>query len=143
MAGTITGKHILYDVSLTVNGTDLSNRVESVQLNLATNTHPGAAMGDVQDYIIAGTLMIEDIGVTFFADFDAAKVYAVLYAAWLARTNINIVAKASSGANSTTNPQWTIPVIVKSMALFSATRGDRHMTPATFAVAGSYSIATT
>ena len=141
MPGTITGKHILYDVSLTVNGVDLSNRVESVELKLSTNTHMASAMGDIQDYIMAGTLAIDDIAVTFYADFDAAKVYATLYAAWLARTNINIVGKASSGGNSATNPQWTVPCIVKSMNVFGANRGDRHMTPATFAAAGAYSIA--
>lgn len=142
MAGTITGKHIFYDASLTVNGVDLSNRVERLELRLGTNKQVGAAMGDLQDYAIAGTLTIEDITAEFYADFDTAKVYATLRAAWENRTTFNIVAKASSGAASSTNPAWTIPVFVGSMPVMQGTRGDRHMAPVTFAVAGAYSIAT-
>ena len=48
MSGTITGKHILYDVSLTVNGVDLSNRVEKLEIKLGTNKQVGAAMGDTR-----------------------------------------------------------------------------------------------
>ena len=33
MAGTITGKHILYDVSLTVNSVDLSDHAEQVEFS--------------------------------------------------------------------------------------------------------------
>lgn len=140
MPGTITGKHILYDVSLTVNSVDLSNRVERLEIRLGTNKQVGAAMGDVQDYSIPGTLTIEDITAEFYQDYDTAKVYATLYAAWLARTNFNIVAKATSGASSSTNPQWTIPVFVAAMPVMGGTRGDRHMSPVTFAVAGAYSV---
>ena len=140
MPGTITGKHILYDVSLTVNGVDLSNRVERLEIRVGTNKQMGSAMGDVQDYSIPGTLTIEDITAEFYQDYDAAKVYATLYAAWLARTNFNIVAKATSSASSSTNPQWTIPVFVAAMPVMGATRGDRHMAPVTFAVAGAYSV---
>ena len=141
MPGTITGKHILYDVSLVVNSVDLSNRVERVEIRLSTNKQVGAAMGDLQDYSIPGTLAIDDITAEFYADFDTAKVYATLYAAWLARTNFNIVGKASSGSASSTNPAWTIPVFVASMPVMQGTRGDRHMAPVTFAVAGAYSVA--
>lgn len=142
MAGTITGKHILYDVSLVVNGVDLSNRVERIEMRLSTNKQVGSAMGDIQDYSIPGTLVVEDVTAEFYADFDTAKVYATLYAAWLARTNFDIVGKASSGANSSTNPAWTIPVFVQSMPVMQGSRGDRHMAPVTFATAGAYTVAT-
>ena len=141
MAGTITGKHIFYDCSLTVNGVDLSNRLERLEIRLGTNKQVGAAMGDLQDYSIAGTLTIEDITAEFYQDYDTAKVYATLRAAWEARTTINIVAKASSGATSGTNPAWTIPVFVAAMPVMQGTRGDRHMSPVSFACAGAYSIA--
>ena len=142
MAGTTTGKHIFYDASLVVNSVDLSNRVERVEIRLSTNKQVGSAMGDLQDYSIPGTQVIEDVSVEFYADMDTAKVYATLKAAWVAQTIFNIVAKVSSAASSSTNPAWTIPVFVASMPVMQGTRGDRHMAPVTFACSGAYSIAT-
>lgn len=141
MPGTITGKHILYDVSLTINAVDLSDHCESLSIEVATNKHPAAAMGELQDYDLAGTLQISDPQITFFQDYAAAKVYATIHAAWAARTTFNIVAKASSGAASATNPAWTIPCFVAKSPVMSGKRGDRHMAPVTLAVAGAYSIA--
>lgn len=143
MPGTITGKHILYDVSLVVNSVDLSDRVEQVSfMEMNTNKQDAAAMGDIQDYSMAGTLMISDPAVTFYQDFNTAKVYATLYAAWIARVNFNIVGKASSGAKSLTNPEWTIPVFVSKAPMMTGQRGSRHMAAVTFAVAGVASVLT-
>lgn len=142
MPGATTGKHIFYDASVTVNAVALSDHVERVELRVGTNKQPGAAMGDVQDYSLPGTITIEDITAEFFQDYDTAKVYATLRAAWVDRTTFNIVLKASSAATSGTNPAWTIPVFVASMPVMQGTRGDRHMAPVTFAPSGAYSIAT-
>ncbi len=143
MPGTITGKHILYDVSLTVNSVDLSDHVETVTYGeMNTNKQDGAAMGELQDYSIPGTLAITDPQVTFYQDFNTAKVYATLYAAWINRTTFDLVGKASSGANSPTNPAWTIPCFVAKAPMMVGKRGERHMAPVTFAVAGALSVAT-
>lgn len=144
MAGATTGKHIFWDCSFTVNGVDLSDHVERVEIRVGINKQVGAAMGDYQDYSLAGTRTIDDITVEFFQDYAAAKVYATLRAAWEADppTTFNIVVKPSSAATSATNPAWTIPVFVAAMPVLQGTRGDRHMAPVTLAVAGAYSIAT-
>lgn len=142
MPGTITGKHILWDVSLLVNSVDLSDHVEQVTFGeMGTNGQAAAAMSEIQDYDMPGTLLISDPSVTFYHDFAAAKIYATLYAAWLARTVFNIVGKASSGSTSATNPQWTIPVFVGKAPMMTGKRGDRHMAPCTFKVAGVLSVA--
>ena len=99
-------------------------------------------MGEVTDYNMPGTLAISDITATFYQDYAASKVYITLYTAWAARTTFNIVLKADSGANATTNPAWTIPVFVASMPVMQGKRGDRHMAPVTLAVAGLYTVAT-
>lgn len=143
MAGTITGKHVLWDVSLVVNSVDMSDHVENVTFGeMGTNKQFAAAMSEIQDYDMPGTIMITDPVATFYQDFAATKVYITLYTAWLARTTFNIVGKASSGANSTTNPAWTIPVFVGKAPMMNGKRGDRHMAPVTFAVAGVLSVAT-
>jgi len=143
MAGATTGKHVFYDCSLTVNGVDLSARLEKLTVSVGTNKQPGSAMGDVQDYFLPGTLTIDDIEAEFYQDYNTAQVYATLRAAWENRTTFNVVAKASTAATSATNPAWTIPVFVSKMPVMGGTRGDRHMAAVTFAPSGAYSIATT
>jgi hypothetical protein len=143
MPGVITGKHMLYDVTLTVNGVNLSDHVESIEYLTQTNSARGDAMGDTQQYDMALLLQVTDIKVTFYQDYASAKVYATLYAAWsVPQTYFNVVAKASSAARSPTNPEWTISCFVKSMPLLKGTHGDRHMADATFGVAGNISVAT-
>lgn len=143
MAGVISGKHMLYDCVLSVNGVDLSNRVEMLEFTVKTNAFRGDAMGDQQQYELPGLYVVDDIKVTFYQDYAAAKVYATLYAAWsVPQTIFNVVGKASSGATAATNPQWTIPCFVKQMPLMKGTHGDRHMSDATFGVAGNISVAT-
>lgn len=144
MPGTITGKHMFYDAVITVNSVALSDHVEKVEVKVSTMV-PGRAdaMGDLQTYDMPGIQKIEDITVSFFQDYAAAKVYATLYAAWsVPQTIFNIVLKASSAATSATNPQWTIPVFVKTMPFMTGTHGDRHMADASFGCAGNYSVAT-
>jgi len=68
--------------------------------------------------------------------YNTAKVYATLQAAFAARTIFNLVCKASSGAKALTNPEWTIPVFVGQYPVMTGKRGDPHMAPVTFAVAG-------
>lgn len=125
-----------------MNAIDLSDHVEEVSLVATTNKQFASAMGEVTDYNMPGTLAISDITATFYQDYAASKVYITLYTAWAARTTFNIVLKADSGANATTNPAWTIPVFVASMPVMQGKRGDRHMAPVTLAVAGLYTVAT-
>src|SRR5260221_470350 len=121
MPGVITGKHTLWDVSLVVNGIDLSDHVESVTfMEMGTNKQAAAAMGEIQDYDMPSTLMVAPPALTFYQDFNAAKVYATIQAAWAARLTFNIVGKASSGARTPTNPEWTIPVFVEKFPFMGA-----------------------
>jgi hypothetical protein len=133
-------KHILYDVSLTVNAVDLSDHVESISFIATTNKQAAAAMSEINDYSMPGTLALSDITCTFYQDYATSKVYITLQTAWAARTTFNIVAKPASGSASATNPQWTVPVFVASHPVMTGSRGQRHMAPVTFAVAGAHSI---
>ena len=133
-------KHIFYDASVVVNGVDLSDHVEAVSLVATTNKQAAAAMGDINDYSMPGTLALSDIAATFYQDYASGKVYQTLQTAWAARTTFNLVLKPTSGAAASTNPQWTIPVFVASQPVMTGTRGQRHMVAATLAVAGNHSI---
>jgi len=135
-------KHILYNASLVVNGVDLSDHVETISYEEGINGQPAAAMTEVQDYEMPGTIKISDITVTFFQDFASSKVYATIHPLVAARSTFNITVKADTGANAATNPAFTIPVFVRSSQVFNGTRGDRHMTQAVFAPAGAQTVAT-
>jgi hypothetical protein len=134
-------KHVLYDASLVVNAVDLSAHVESVSVVETLNDAGNAAgMGEIQDYNLAGTVKYSDVTVTFFQDYASNKVYAVLHAALVARSTINVVAKATTASASATNPQFTLPCFVKTLPIFSGTRGQTHKAQATFTIAGVVTI---
>jgi hypothetical protein len=143
MAGVTIGKHVLWDVSLKIDDVDLSDHVESLEITVGINKQAAAAMTEIQDYSMAGTVTISDLTVTFYQDYAVAKVYATLHAAWLGRTTFNVVAKPNSGAAAPDNPEWTIPCFVGEMPVMTGTRGDRHMTAVTLAVAGLYTVTST
>lgn len=136
-------KHIFYNASVVLNGVDLSNRVESVEVIMQTNKQAAAAVSEIQDYSMPGTIMVSDPKLNFYQDFAAANVYATLQAAWAARTVFDVVCKNDAGATAPTNPAWTIPVFVAEAPFLAGKRGERHMAPVTLAVAGVVTFATT
>lgn len=136
-------KHVLWNVSLVVNGVDLSDHVESVSgVEIGINNQAAAAMGEIQDYDMPGTQNLGDPVLTFYQDYAASKVYQTLFPLYSNRTTFNIVIKADAGANATTNPAFTIPVFISKKPLLAGKRGDRHMAPVTCKVAGAMTVAT-
>lgn len=134
-------KHVIYNASLVVNGVDLSDHVDTISYEEGINGQFAAAMSEVQDYEMPGTIKIGDISVTFYQDFATSKVYQTIHPLVSARSTFNITVKADSGANAPTNPAFTIAVFVRNNPVFSGTRGDRHMTQVVFAPAGVQSVA--
>src|SRR4051812_15341968 len=129
-------KHILYNASLVANAVDLSDRAESITFVATLNGQPAAAMSEIEDYEMPGTRKVSDITAQMYQDFAASKTYQTLVALWAARTVFNLVLKADAGANATTNPQFTVPVFVRTLPIISGNRGDRHMSQVVFAPAG-------
>lgn len=135
-------KHILYNTSLTVNAVDLSDHVKQISYNEGINGVDAAAMSEIQDYEMPGTIKIEDVTVLFFMDLAASKVYATIHPLVINRTTFNIIVKVDAGANATTNPAFTLPVFVRKHPFVNGTRGDGHMGQVVFAAAGVQSVAT-
>ena len=135
-------KHILYNAQVIVNGVDLSDHVESVDYSEGQNRQNAAAMGDIQDYDMPGTIKIGDVKLNFYQDYASSKVYQTFNPLVVNRTTFNLQIKADSGANATTNPQFTLPVFVVDFQVFNGTRGNRHMSSVTLAPAGAQTIAT-
>jgi hypothetical protein len=135
-------KHVLYNASVVLNSVDLSDHVDSVSFVVTINGQAAAAMADAEDYSMPGTRVVSDITLNMYQDFAASKTYATLMTLWTNRTSFNAVIKADSGANATTNPQFTVSCFIKSFPVVSGNRGDRHMTQVVLAPAGILAIAT-
>lgn len=133
-------KHILYDASVTVNGTDLSDHVESVEYTLTINEQAAAAMSEDEDYDMPGTKAVGDIVINYYQDYAASEVWATHKALYTARSTFPLIVKPTSAADSATNPAFTKNVFVKSMPAVSGTRGQRHMAPITYRSAGALTI---
>jgi hypothetical protein len=133
-------KHVLTNASLSVNSVDLSDHVKTISYSDGINGVDAAAMGELQDYEMPGTIKVSDISVTFFQDYASAKVYATIHPLVAARTTFNIIIKPDTGSAAATNPQFTIAVFVRGFQFVNGTRGDGHMSQVTFAPAGLASI---
>lgn len=124
-------KTILRDCTITVNGTDLSNHISSVEINQekddvdltaftsAMKEH-GVGLGD-------GTIVLN-----FFQDFAAASVDAVLYPAFAAGTPIPVVVRGTAAAVSATNPKYTMQGLLMNYSPLAGAVGEASQTQVTF-----------
>lgn len=136
-------KHVFLNASVKANSIDLSDHVESVSLDVGLETQAVMPYGGTQRYVAAtGVQTVTDPVITFYQDYAPGKVYATFLALWQSQASFNLVMKPDAGAKSATNPEWTVPVLLKSMPVMTGKRGDRHMAPVTCAVAGAIAIAT-
>lgn len=130
-------KHVLLNPVITVNGVNLSNRAKSISWNSGVTKHPAGAFGDAEDYSMPGVRQVDDITVEFYQDYAAANVYATLQPLWAANSIFTLTAKPDSGADSPTNPNFTVSVFVGKMPMINGGRGEVNMATVTFVTASS------
>lgn len=135
-------KYVLTNASVVLNGVDLSDHVRKVSFVVTLGGADAAAMADVEDYGMPATRKVSDISLEMYQDFAASKVYATLQPLWTNRSTFNAVIKNDAGANAPTNPQFTIPVFIRTFPVVDAARGDGSMTTVVLAPAGVMTIAT-
>lgn len=135
-------KHVLWNLSLIVNGVDLSDHVQAIDLEVGQTKVDNAPIRSAQAYTRPGVLTVTDPVLTFYQDYATGKTYQTFMALWQNQTVFNLVIKADAGARALTNPEWTIPVYVLNMPVMVGKRGDAHMAPITCTVAGLVTIAT-
>ena len=122
---------------IVVNGTTFTDHARSVDLSVATNGQMAAAMGEVQDYEMPGTLVVKPIVFELFQDYAASNVYIVHRTLWDARSTFVLTCKADSAADSATNPNFTVTVFVGDMSYVKGARGDIHVNSITYRAAGA------
>ena len=126
-----------------MNGVDLSDHVDTFTLEVGLLGQVVTPYGATQGYSApTGQQTVTDPVLTFYQDYAPGKTYATFLALWQSQTVFNVVAKADAGARALTNPEWTVPVFIKTLPIMTGRRGDRHMAPVTCTVGGIISIVT-
>lgn len=133
-------KHPLVDVSLTSNGTDLSDHLLSISYQLGIGGGPGAAMSELQDYNIPSTRSVSPITANFFQDFAASEVWATHKSLWENRSTFTLIVKPTSAVDGATNPAFSMSVYIQSMGVINGSRGDIHMAQIVYMPAGALTI---
>jgi len=130
-------KHVLLNAVVTVNGVDLTSRARNISWNAGVSKHPAGAFGDAEDYSMPGVRQVDDIQIEFFQDYAASNVYATLKPLWAANSIFTLTAKADSGADSATNPNFTVSVFIGKMPMINGGRGEANMATVTFVPASA------
>lgn len=132
-------KVILKDASVTINGVDLSDHVDSVEISEKWDNKDVTSMGATMKQYLLG-LGDGSIKVDFFQDFAAASVDATLSALAGSNTTFTVVCKPTSAAVSATNPSYTMTAVLPEYQPLSGKVGDPSKLSVTFMNNGSSGI---
>lgn len=137
-----TGKHVLTDPFVQLDGTDLSDHVASVTFNYSADTPEGTAAGDDTHVMLPGGLKNFSIDVTFYQDYAASSVEDTLFSK--IGSSIPFEVRPSQAAVATDNPSYTGNVIPESLPLVDTdvTGSNAHQASVTCQAASSLSRAT-
>lgn len=127
-------KHILRDAYLSVNGVNLSDHVESVEMSWNVGDEDVTSMGANGRQRIAG-LEDNEVTVNWLQDYAAASVDATL-APLVRAAAFACEVRPTSAAVSATNPKFTFNAILTEYQPVAGERGAAHKVSATFAVDG-------
>lgn len=129
------------DASVTVNGVNLSNRVDSVEIQYSIDDVDITAMGATARAHAPG-LRDDKITVTFLQDYGTGSVAQTLNPL-VGSTGFTVVVKPISTATSSTNPSFTATCVMFSYSPLSGKVGDRSENQVEFQCVGAVVMATT
>lgn len=109
------------DYSVTINGSDFSSNLNSVELALEADDLETTAFGSGWRTRIGG-LKNGTLTLNFMQDFGAASVDATLNP--LLGTIATVVIKPTSGTATATNPSYTAECLVNQYSPFASSVGD-------------------
>ena len=132
-------KFIATDYKVTINGTDFSTSLASVELPIEVEEQDTTAFGAEFRTRIAG-LKTGSITLEFHQDFGAAAIDSVLYP--LLGTNATVTVSPTSATVSATNPTFTGEFLVTQYSPFSSTIGDLATLSITWPLNGALTRAT-
>lgn len=92
------------DVQVGINGVNLSDRANAATLTFEVEQQDATVMGGNRSFV--GGIQNNTLEVTLFQDFAAAETEATIFP--LVGTITNVSVQPTSGANSATNPLYTL-----------------------------------
>jgi hypothetical protein len=127
------------DYKITINGTNLSTNLNSVELALESDDLETTAFGGTFRERIGG-LKTGSLTLQFMQDFAAASVDATLFP--LFNTLATVVITPTSGTVTATNPSYTALCLVNSYSPFASSVGDLATFSITLPTSGTVTRAT-
>lgn len=132
-------KFVATDYKITVNGTNFSTSLASVELSIESDDVETTAFGGEWRTRVGG-LKQASLTLEFHQDFGASSVDATLFP--LLNTIATVVVTPTSGSVSATNPSYTATCLVNSYQPFASSVGDLATLSVTWPVSGTVTRAT-
>lgn len=130
-------KLVLTDAKVTINGTDLSSSITSIDFSQEADDKETTAFG-VGWRTRVGGLKQGSVKIDFLQDYAAASVHATIHS--LLGTIATVVVTPTSGTASSTNPQYTFPCLVTSITPVSGAVGDLATESVTWPTSGTVTV---
>jgi hypothetical protein len=127
------------DYFVSINGTDFSTSLNSVELALEADDLETTAFGQGFRTRIGG-LKQASLTLNFMQDFGAGSVDAILSP--LLASLATVVIKPTSGTVTATNPSYSMTALVTQYSPFASSVGDLASLSVTFPVSGTVTRAT-
>lgn len=133
-------KLVIKNPVVTINSVDLSDHISSITLQKTVNEVTTTAFGDNGVTRIGG---LEDNSITlsFQEDYAATEVYATINP--LVGSTTTVTVKPVNTTTSSTNPAWSMTVLVTEWPLINGAVGDLATADITWPVSGVITTSTT
>ena len=132
-------KFVATDHKITINGTNFSDSLNSVDLTIQTDEVDTTTFGGAWKTVTGG-LRSGSLTLNFYQDFASGSVDAVLWP--LLNTAATVVISPTSTAISATNPAYTAVCLVSQYQPFASTVGDLATLSVTWPTSGTVTRAT-
>lgn len=132
-------KFVATDHKITINGTNLSTSLQSVDLTIQADEVDTTTFGG-SFKTVTGGLLSGSITLNFMQDFGGASVDATLWP--LLNTAATVVITPTSSTVSSTNPSYTAVCLVSQYQPFASTVGDLATLSVTWPTSGTVTRAT-
>jgi hypothetical protein len=132
-------KFVATDHKITINGTNFSDSLQSVDLSITADEVDTTTFGGAWKTVTGG-LRSGSLTLNFYQDFGAGSVDAVLWP--LLNTAATVTITPTSSATSATNPAYTAICLVSQYQPFASTVGDLATLSVTWPTSGTVTRAT-
>ena len=132
-------KFVATDYKVTINGTNLSTSLASVELPIEIDEQETTAFGSEWRTRIAG-LKSGSITLEFHQDFAAGALDSILWP--LLGTNATVVVTPTSGTVTSSNPSYSGAFLVTQYTPYASTVGDLATVSLTWSLSGALTRAT-